>query len=239
MPNKFIKDDTKLLNMVQDAIKIEEKRRNFRLDHEVYHTKHLTECPRRLTYRVLAFDGSENQDFRVENHNKYTANKWVDFFDECKKVSVLERDVLAADCNTNLVGKADAILRVGDFTSVLIVDSLQSTQYHTAHETGGLRNQIVNLMMVMWLVEVENGMLICENKDTNEYFMSHVIPYRPIIDSSIHKCKQLMDKAFLQQIPDRAYKNDDGHECKICEYRKTCWTNKEKETLHAQKAKTD
>ena len=237
MANKFLKNDTKLLGLIDQATQSEIKRRNFRFDHEVYHTKHLTECPRRLMYRVMAHEVDQVDhvpEFLNDNHLEYVKRKWVDFFSECKYTSVLGRDVLAADCNYNIVGSADVILKIGDFTSILIVDSLDTKSYQKSKNTGGLRRHVVDIMTVMWLVEVENGILFCENKATNEYFMSHIIPYQPIIDSVLNKCKNLVEKRILQKMPDRVYKSHDNNECKLCKYRSTCWRKKGEE--HAQEA---
>jgi len=83
------------------------------------------------------------------------------------------------------------------------------------------------LMMIIWLIEVPNGILICENKETNEYFLSHVIHHKGILDSARKKCSDLLEKKVLHQMPERAYDSDESRECMICEYRGTCWTTKE------------
>lgn len=227
MQNKFVKQDTVLIATIKKAIETEIKRRNSSFIHEVIYTKHLTECPRRLMYRMNAYSAKE-PDFLIDNHNKYTKKKWVDFFNKCKKTIVIDENVLAADCNFNVVGTADAILKYGDVVSVLLVDSVKSSEYNKAKQAGGLRRQIVELMMIMWLTEVPNGILICENKDTNEYFLSHVVPHKGILDSARHKCSELMENQFLQKLPERAYKTDNSQECMACEYRETCWNQEEK-----------
>lgn len=228
MQNKFIKQDTPLLSLTKEAIKVEIKRGNERFNHEVYNTRHLTECPRRLTYRVRNYDRDFSYNFLIDNDLESTKKKWVDFFSQCKKVDVLDKNVQAADCNYNLAGRADAVIRVGEFVSILRVDVLNPTEYEKAKSTGGLRRQIVDTMLMVWLTETENGILLCENRATKEYFLSHIIPYKPIIERVTEKCKDLIQNRMLHTLPDRVYDDGKSPECKTCEYRETCWNKKER-----------
>jgi CRISPR/Cas system-associated exonuclease Cas4 (RecB family) len=223
MPNKFIKKDTKLLEATQEAIKNEIKRRNYKLIHEVFNIKHLTECPRRIYYRAHGIKTETQQDFLANIHLEYTKKKWIDLFNQSTKIKILDRDILAADTNYNIVANVDAVLKYGEFVSTLTVDVLNSNQYTIANQSGGLRRQIVEVMTATWLTEVPNGILLCENKETNEYFLSHIIVHKPIIEGVKSKCKHLIEKKFLQQLPDRPYTNNSFQECIACEYRKTCW----------------
>ena len=232
MQNKFLKQNTRLISTIKSAIKSEIKRRNFQFDHEVFNIKHLTECPRRIMYRANAYPAAK-PNFLTNFNKKYTKRKWVDFFDYCKEINVTGRDISASDCNFNIVGYADAIIQYGDVTSVLFIDCLFPSEYKQAKKMGGMRRQIVELMMTMWLTEVPNGIMICENKENNEYFISHVVPHQPIINGARNKCTELLEKQILQELPDRSYKDENGDECKICEYKTTCWNKKEK--LDAEK----
>ena len=88
MQNKFIKQDTKLLSSVKKSIKEEINRGISRFDHEVFNTKHLTECPRRIMYRANA---EENYQFNSdsERRKRYDKKRWVDFFDQSSTISLL------------------------------------------------------------------------------------------------------------------------------------------------------
>jgi len=136
----------------------------------------------------------------------------------------LDQDVQAADCNYNLVGTADLVFKCDGFVSVLMIDTLNSDEYHKAKKAGGLRRQIVELMTLSWLIEVQNGILLCENKDSNEHFMSHVNLYQPVIEGVKSKCSNLVEMKSLQKVPNRPYKDFNNNECNKCEYKQTCWT---------------
>ena len=226
MPSKFIKQDTKFLAEVEKAIKSEIKRRNFCFGHEVFNIKHLTECPRRISYRAHGFDTKktpETQIFLADRDLKYTKKKWVELFSQIPNIVVIDTNILAADANFNISGTVDAIIKCGSWVGALMVDVVDAENYAKAKETGGLRRQIVEVMTAAWLVEVPNGILLCENRVTNEYFFSHVIAHPPVIRGVKDKCRRLMQQQILQQLPDKPYKDDSSKECQVCEYRKTCW----------------
>jgi len=227
MLNKFLKQDTKLLAKVQEEINFEIKRRNFRFDHEVFNVRHLTECPRRILYRANATVSETAPDFLEDNRLQYTKNKWVDLFSHFKKISILDRKVLAVDANYNIAGTVDAVFKYEDSVSTLLVDSLKTKEYLKAKSSGGLRKQIVELMVLTCIVEVENGVLLCENCDTNEYFLSHVILHHPILEGIQSKCKLLLEQKILHITPARPYDSNDGLECTVCEYREACWKPKQ------------
>ncbi|MFA7219432.1 MAG: hypothetical protein WC119_02930 [Synergistaceae bacterium] len=229
MQNKFVKLNTKLITATKSAINDEIKRGFYNFSNEVFNVRHLTECPRRIIYRANASEAEEiteeekKSKFLLDRNIQFTKKKWVDLFERTKKIEILDKDVQAADCNYNIVGMADAIFKCNNLISVLKVDILKPEQYHRAKLTGGLRKQIIELMTVIWLVEVPNGILLCENQEDDEYFMSHIIPYSPILDGIRAKCNKLVEHKCLQRLPKRSYEDRDNSECVICEYKHTCW----------------
>ena len=233
MQNKFVKQDTKFLSKIKKSIKNEIKKRGFEFNNEVYNIKHLTECPRRIVYRVngsKCSNGSLSSETNYENKFwasqslQYTKKKWLKILDNCFGVNVVEKFVVAADSNYNISGTVDAIIRCEDYVGALIIDELENDEYIKAENQGGLRRQIIEVMSAAWLTEVSHGILICENRNTNDYFMSHVIPHELVLNGIKNKFKELMKrKIFQTELPDRPYKNENNKECNICEYKDLCW----------------
>lgn len=219
---KYINQSTKLLSAVELSIKFEIKRGNSDFNHEVFNVMHLTECPRRMMYRANNCE-VENKNILVDFHSKHHKIKWLDIFSNSKGITVLDKNVLAADSEYNIVGKVDAIISCEGYVGALMIDSIDESSYEIAIKNGGLRQQIVALMTSMWLTEVKNGVLLCENKNTNDYFLSHVIISNAIINGVKTKCRKLMENKILQQLPSRPYKTNDCEECKGCEYKDKCW----------------
>jgi len=226
MQNKYIKQSTKLLSALELPIKDEIKRGNSDFNHEVFNVMHLTECPRRMMYRVnncKVESKFENKNILVDFHSKFCKIKWLGIFSNSKGIKVLDKNILAADSEYNIVGKVDAIISCKGYVSALMIESIDESSYNIAIKNGGLRQQIVALMTSMWLTEVKNGVLLCENKNTNDYFLSHVIVSDAIINGVKSKCSKLMENKTLQQLPLRPYKTNDCEECKCCEYNDKCW----------------
>ncbi len=225
MQNKFVKSDTKLISMIEKLKDEEIKRRNLSFNHEVFHTRHSTQCPRRTIYRVNATTqvNATPISFNEENNCQYVKKKWVDFFSNTRGIILRDKNVVAADCNYNLIGQADAIIEVENVVSVLLIEALNPSEYKTSIETKGLRNNIVDLMMVMWLTEIKNGILLYENTSNQEHYVLHVIPYQPIINSVVKKYVELMNSKLFRILPDRPYEDNSNEECLKCEYNKTCW----------------
>jgi hypothetical protein len=173
-------------------------------------------------YRVNATKPDREKDFFEDYRKKYIKRKWIDFFSDSLNVVVIEENVSASDCNYNILGVADAILKIGEIVCVLLIEPLGFEEYIQAKSTSGLRKHIVDIMMLMWLTGVDNGILLCENQN-NEYFMSHVVPFEEIVKSATSKCSELMQQKILQEMPERAYTDIKNKECQVCEYRKTCW----------------
>lgn len=227
MQNKFVKQDTKFLSKIKKSIKNEIKKRDFRFDNEVYNIKHLTECPRRISYRVngsLSSEPNYENKFWASQSLQYTKKKWLKILENCLGVKVIDTFVVAADSNYNISGTVDAVIRCEDYVGALIIDELENDEYIKAENQGGLRRQIIEVMSAAWLTEVSHGILICENRNTHDYFMSHVIPHELVLNGIKNKFKDLMEKKILQtELPDRPYKNENNKECNVCEYKGLCW----------------
>lgn len=222
MSSSFVKRETKLTYFTEKAIKDEIKKRDLELNHEVFNVRDLTQCPRRLMYRINGEVTAQTKCLK-DLQLQFSKKKWVDFFEKAKDIKIIDRDVVLADANYNIATVADAIFKCHNYVSVLMVDALGSEDYIKAQRVGGLRLQVLALMTTIWLAELDNGVLLCENKNTNEYFLSHVILNERIIESIKKKFQKLLEQKILQKLPSRPYDDSGSPECLGCEYRGNCW----------------
>jgi hypothetical protein len=58
-------------------------------------------------------------------------------------------------------------------------------------ENGAFKKDVIEIMVYMWLTETKGGILLYENKDSNEYSIFYVDFYIPIINSIKKKCLAL------------------------------------------------
>lgn len=224
MQSKFVKKSTKFISAIENALEYEIHGGNHDFDHEVFNIRHLTQCPRRIFYRsVGAPQDLDDNLFLLKQDLIYVKKKWIEIFKKNPKITVLKEDFIAADTNLNIEGQIDAVFRCKKYTGVLMVDSLRTEEYQLSKKNGGLRRQIIELMASMCLTQVSNGILICEEKSTNEYFLSHSIIHKPIVNTIQKKCESLMECKVFNQIPEKPYDSEKAKECLKCEYKKQCW----------------
>lgn len=226
MPNKpFIKKDN-VTDFFNGEINNEIKRRNFDFFHEIFNPNNITECERRILYRARGEKNKQSHNIFFEiDTQEAVKNKWLNFFKKSLSIKLLDRDVVVADCNFNLTGKVDGILKANNSIFVLIVRALNSKDFIRITEKGALRKHIVELMVYMWLAEIKDGIILYENKDNQEFCLYHVVPYLPILEASRKKCMQLLEHKIKGTMPTQPYKNQDEPECTICEFKDKCWGN--------------
>jgi hypothetical protein len=186
-------------------------------------TNRMTECPRRLVYESLSYH-------KEDKYVKFTDNiacikaKWIERLNRIKNLELVDKNVLASDCNYGITDTIDCIIRYKD--DELFVTNIQpvsNDEFSIIKKKGALRKHIVTITIQMWLAEVKNGLLICENKDNNDFVMFHVKEYKSIIQSVQKKCRLMMEYKVKGFLPDRPYQKNSGAECEECEFSKECW----------------
>ena len=224
MQNKFAKKDA-LTERVEDGIKKEKKRRDSVKNIELFHPSQLTECTRKSIYRVYG-EPYELDVFEAE-HQKYAKQKWLDFFETSRIAKLIDTDIDAADTTYNLASRVDGILRIGELTFVILIKSLSTEEFQRIKEQEIHRRDIVELILDMWLVEVHHGLLLYEDRTTNEITTFHILPYPSIINAACRKCRELYDNKIKGIIPERPYDSPDSKECLTCNFKETCWNREQ------------
>jgi hypothetical protein len=223
--DKFVKKETKLTNLVNNEIISVLEGGNRLFNNEVFNSENIAECPRKIVYKSfgLLMNQSLSLD-RIKNDSSIALKKkWIDLLSKSSKINFIEKNITVSDCNYNLSGEVDAVIEINDYKSLVLIKELESDDYILAQLGGGAKSHVIELMADIWMAELENGILICENKNTNEYFVSHIIIHQPIIETIKKKYYDLNFKKTLNQLPSRPYKNMGAKECILCKYRLTCW----------------
>ena len=216
MPNNAVCD------FLYKSINSKINKGKYDLNHESFNVKHITECPRRISYRLYGFNPECNLVLQ-EKSLKYVKLKWVDLLSKCDGITIVKSNFIAADSNYNVHADIDAIIKIKGKVFVLLVDSMDEEKYKLYKKTGGSRSQISHIIASMWLTELSEGIILCENKITNQYFLSYVKLHNSILNAVKHKSQSMLTDKILQKIPDRPYKDDTAKECQICEYKSECW----------------
>ena len=184
----------------------------------------ITECPRRLVYRSTGVNTScSSETFFREQSNSYRRLKWQYFFSKCKSIRLLKENLLVADCNYNITSIVDAILSMDEELYVVKIEPLDNSSYNKVKQSGAFKKHVVEIMVNMWLAEINAGLLLYENKDNDEFDVYHIEPYKPIIQSIGKKCSMMFDCKVSGKLPEKPYKERNSNECNACEFADKCW----------------
>jgi hypothetical protein len=218
MPNEIIYSRKDEITEVLDAeIKNEIKRRKIPFYYGIFTPSRLTECDRRILYRANGEVIEENrliEDFLLNRNEEYVKNKWIDFFSNSIKIKLLEKKLVVADCNYNIAGTLDCIIKKGNAEFVVLIKKQDGEPR---------RKDVIELMVYLWLAEKSHGVLIYDSNNSNKFILYHVKIFEPIIIAISNKCKKLIETKMKGELPDRPYKNEKNNECFECEFKLKCW----------------
>ena len=227
----MIATDDEVINHLNEEIKfILNKKRDLSSFTELVNTSYLTQCNRRIIYRISGTSIEENILYcnsLNELNNSLLKEKWIKLFESIKYVEIIHRNELFADCNFNLSARMD-IVKIGKKHVIFEVEQVNDEEFLSANSDGPKRSSIVDIIAKMWLSEISHGVLIYDC--ISNYKIFHIKPYEPIIKSFCSKCSLLFDYKIKEKLPDRNYINDYSEECKICEYKQLCWNLNNKKT---------
>ena len=216
MPNEVIyckKDE--VTDIFNNEINNEIKRRKISYSSGIFTPNRLTECDRRLLYKANGENIEENkfiENFLLEQDEKCLKNKWINFFENSIKTKIIGKNLIASDCNYNITGEIDCIIKKGNTEFVVLIKR---------HDGAPRRKYIVELMTYLWLVEKTHGLLICDSN--NIFNLYHIKISIPIIVAITNKCKKIIEKKMKGELPERQYESPCSYECLECEFNAKCW----------------
>lgn len=223
---KFVKQDafTELLEK-----RIKEINDKTRISNSVFSSLEITECPRKLVYKSMGIESTNNPSNLHMITQELIENKWRDLFFHCKDMgNIIDIDLRPADCHYNLCGKITAVLHMNDVFVVVKVHGVNNELFSKIKKRGAIKKHIIDLLVNMWLMEESHGLLIYENTDNLNYKSFHILPYKPVIDSVRKKCLEMLDHKIQGDFPKRPYKDFGSQECTACGFLKRCSDDEKK-----------
>lgn len=218
MPNKIIhSEQNEITEALESEIKNEIKRRKMSISSGIFIPSRLTECDRRILYRSNGEKIDENRfvkEFLLDQNEKYVKNKWIDFFTNSIKIKMIEKNLVVADCNYNITGVVDCIIKKGNAEFVVLIKKQDGEPR---------RKDVIELMAYLWMAEKPHGILIYDSNNSDKLSLYHVKLFAPIIMAISKKCRKLMDNKMKGELPDRPYDNEKSPECLECEFKLKCW----------------
>jgi len=222
---KFSKIDNKS-ELLDTLIKEEDARRASAPINSTFDPLTLTECPRRLLYRIVGVSHSDLMSYLDRQHLLAIKDKWLHIFEDCRKVQLMQEKVSVADAKYNITGQIDVIISFGSDIYATQIKSVCSDDFIKIKQKGAPKKDVVELVVYLWLLEEKDGLIIYNNNNNGDYIIFHIEPYQPIIKSIRSKCHELMRHKMEGSLPERPYKDSSSSECGLCEFVKMCWKQK-------------
>ena len=197
-------------------------RNNVATSSNVFLTNHITECDRRIMYRVYGEETSKPKDIEEEFVRGAVINAWISLINEKSSIKVLDSVCILGDARYSISGKADAIVSFQGVPSALRLVPIYD-EIEVIKEKGARRKDTVDLMLLSWIAEISHGFLIYVDVCVGTHCTFHVVPIRPVIKSACIKCHRLNDIRLGGGLPNRVYETKDSKECQLCEYYEICW----------------
>ena len=219
---KFVKMD-EISSLLNTCIQKENDYRSSRCPSSVFDPSHITECTRRIIYRANGVNQEKNPSYLLMQDELFSRKKWFEYFEKSRFVKVIDKNIITADCHYNISGNADIILKIIDSIYVVKIQPLSCEDFARVQKEGAFKRHVIETMIYVWLLEIHDGLLLYENKNTNDYVVFHVQEYAPIIKSVMKKCTELMENKIQGTIPSRPYKTKESVECCKCEFNQQCW----------------
>jgi len=233
MPDiKFFKDDSKLLDLLNKKILVDKKNTAAEIQDilygKSYHSSIATHCEKRIICRILDKSSVINEGLILQaEYNNRLKLKWANFFKYDDSIEIVQENEPCTDCKNNLVGTIDLVVKIQNTFVVFDFKSVNSDVFTKVVNNGPLKSDVVETMLNLWMVDLKNGVVLYEDRTNMESKYFHIRTYNPILNSIFDKCAK-MDKCVIQDsIPEKPYK-EESSECKICNFKNDCWTQKEK-----------
>lgn len=183
----------------------------------------ITECGRKIVFKTYqthkTISNSENYA------NKYVKEKWADILNNTQGIRIIDKNVIVADCNYNIQSSVDFVASLTEHNGLDIIIYIKSLPTINFETKGNIysRKDIVRVMIDLWLIEMNNGFIIYENRNTLDCHIYRIIPSLAIINAVKSKCLSLFSNCSHGTVPNRPYKDSSTKECQMCEFLKKCW----------------
>jgi hypothetical protein len=218
MENKFVIYD-KHTKKIEEDIEISLKRGYNDLGGETISSSEITQCDRRMYYSMIDFQnvGSRNKVL----HESYMVSKWCDILRQGSIIDILEKEFLVADRNFNICSTIDIVGKMLETPVVIKIREINNEDYASKIAK---RPHVIEIMVQMWLAEINDGFLIYENSLTKEYNVFHILPNASVLNAVKSKLLKLIDNKNMGILPERKYEASSANECKKCVFVGRCWS---------------
>jgi len=214
----FVKQD----QYISKSLKEDSLKRSKEHFSSIISPENVTECLRRMYFRIKAKDHTNENWFAESAHKHCVSNKWAYYFSKCKKIILIDSNIQVAHSSYNIGGIIDSYIEFDDCRYIVKLKPVTEEEFQIIKEKGPKRKHVIETIVYLWLAEFEDGLLIYENNDNQESIVYQVVPYAPALRAVQDKCRELMEYQMRGIAPKKISGGNAKKECEKCEYKNVC-----------------
>jgi len=217
MQNDFVLRDKFSKSLKDNVEKLFQKGYND-ICHGVVSSSDITKCDRRMYYTIMGIDNPVSLSESM--HHTYMIQKWSDILSRDKSFKLVEKEFVVADHNHNITSKIDIIGRIEDLPVVVMIKEVTDETFQSNQTK---RQHVIEVMVQMWLSEINDGFLIYESIISKRHNVFHILPNVSVLNAVKNKLLNLRDCKIIGTPPERKYEAADANECQQCCFTEKCW----------------
>ena len=139
---------------------------------------------------------------------------------------LIEKELSVSDKEYQIYGRCDGIVQLNRKRGVLEIKSINAKGF-----AGELpkKEHVVQTMMYIHLLGLRGGVILYENKDTQELKEFYMALDNEVVEKTLEKVKSVLSYISKKQIPPRRY-----HFCDYCAFHSLCYEGEDKSELKAR-----
>lgn len=226
MPNNPFTERDKTCILVEDSIR---KFVNDKVNDNItrtFHPDELTGCERKILYASGSSNHKISKTNLEYNSEHFAKLKWIHLLNQIQDIKVLDCWVVASDAKYNMLTKVDCVIEISaceNLQEVVYIRSISDSDFNKVKENGPTRRDTIRITIDMWLIEITQGIIIYENRDSLDFIIYGVSPKNVIVNAIKEKARELYGHKVCGSFPPRPYKTHSTKECQECEFFKKCW----------------
>ena len=142
----------------------------------------------------------------------------------CTNSQYIYEEIEAKNKEYWLSGRVDALIWLSEEMAVIDFKSMNSNMFNKLACPPD--KHTIQVSIYLWMLGLEHGYLLYENKDTQKIKVFEVTRNDNLIEKILKRATNLMRIIGLKKLPKRPFERS-SNQCKNCQLKKTCWAKQE------------
>jgi len=189
-----------------------------------FHVSEVGNCDRALYFDFLGYEKEEiDAATRMKFHNGNVSHrKIVSILLGCNDINVVGAEVTIPE-NDLITGRADLVVSLDNQLYVVDIKTIADYGFNLLSSVSDIsKNYIYQIQLYMHFLKIPNGIILFENKNTNEMKEFFISYNKDLCEKLIERMKNLKIKIDNKIVPEKPYDLEDW-QCNYCRFKKVCY----------------